>query len=370
MTRRRVLTIAVSVLGFLAVAGGLGNWATSDWDTGRVWYKRMKASSPYVFDEIPDGLRQTDPASIISLATPDDVARTRTRINNVLWGSPELPDRLPTKVEQGNVPGFLASMPNVARSERLEIPFEYGYKAYAYVLVPDQPNNRALVYHHGYAGTVEQASELIQTFLKRGYTVAAINYAGYGNNDINMIEHPRFGTVSASNDRQMYYVENPLRWYLEPMVVTVNYLKAEGFTDISAIGFSAGGWVATMVAAVDTRIRRTAAVASGYPLYIRALNWGAETPLPQMYKPLLDATNYLDLYVLASAGAGRKYLQIFNQYDRCCFRNRFSELYASAVSDAVARIGKGRFAAVIDTSHADHKISPWGLARLVAEITD
>lgn len=370
ITGRRIALVLIAVLVVLGGLAGLGYWATHDWQVGRIWYKRMKAPNQYVFDEIPEFLLRTDPARLIADLTPQEIAPLKTRLNTVLWGAPDLPERLPASVDSGKEPTALREIDEADRLERLVIPFELGYTAYAYLLHPETPNGRAVIYHHGYAGKVDQSSPLLETLLQQGYLVAAINYAGYGQNLLGMIDHPDFGFVNAGNDRQMHYVTHPLRWYLEPMVVTVNHLQQSGISDISSIGFSAGGWVTTMVAAVDTRIRSTVAVASGYPMYIRSANWAVESPLPQMYKPLLDTASYLETYVLAALGQGRQYIQIFNQYDRCCYRNRFAELYAPAVSEAVARLGDGRFTALIDVSHAEHMVSPWATSEILTILSE
>lgn len=367
---RRIVFGMLAILMVLGALAGIGRWVTKETDIGQVWYKRMKAPSPYVFDEIPDEMLHTEPASLIAGLAEGDGDRLRRRINAVVWGEENLPSRQPATVERGMEPPDLAGLAGISETVRLVIPFEFDYTAHAYVLMPDTPNGRAVIYQHGYAGTVGKSQHVIQALVDEGFVVAALDFAGYGENLIDNIDHPRFGAVPAANDRQMYFVNRPLRWYLEPMVVTVNHLESAGYTDISSVGFSAGGWVTTMVGALDTRITRTVAVASGYPLYIRSVNWERETPLPQMYKPLLDVTNYLNLYLLASIGDGRKYLQLFNQYDRCCYRNRFSELYTPALQDAVDTFGAGEFSTAIDVTHADHKISDWGLGRIFSELSE
>lgn len=369
MRRRFVISILAIVVALGALAG-TGRWITKETDVGQIWYKRMKASSPYVFDEIPERLLRTDPASLIAGLGDGEDGLLRRRINAIVWGEPNLPSRQPATVSKGKLPKDLAAVTGVVETVRLVVPFEFDYTAYAHVLIPDKPNGRAVIYQHGYAGTAGQSGHLIQALLDEGFTVAALDFAGYGENLIDYIDHPRFGVVLASNDRQMHYVNHPLRWYLEPMVVTVNHLESAGYTDISSVGFSAGGWITTMVGALDARIKQTIAVASGYPLYIRSRNWESETPLPQMYKPLLDVTNYLNVYLLASIGDDRKYLQIFNQYDRCCYRNRFAELYEPALQDAVDIFGSGEFSALIDVTHAEHKVSDWGLSQIISELSE
>ena len=85
-----------------------------------------------------------------------------------------------------------------------------------------------------------------------------------------------------------------------------------------------------------------------------------QAPPPQYEPRLLQTACYLDIYVLGSVGAGRRQLQIFNRFDRCCYRNTLGKLYEPAVKKAVDEVGEGSFAVVIDETHADHKISEFG----------
>jgi hypothetical protein len=69
---------------------------------------------------------------------------------------------------------------------------------------------------------------------------------------------------------------------------------------------------------------------------------------------------------MASVGPGRGHLQVFNRYDRCCYRNRLGTLYDEAVDDRVEAIGQGgRFAVAIDETHAEHMLSPWAVERMM-----
>lgn len=59
-------------------------------------------------------------------------------------------------------------------------------------------------------------------------------------------------------------------FYIEPIIVLLNGVHNElNFSRVDMLGFSAGGWIATVAAAVDRRISQTITVAGGYPLYLR-----------------------------------------------------------------------------------------------------
>ena len=160
-----------------------------------------------------------------------------------------------------------------------------------------------------------------------------------------------------------------MRFYVEPVIALLNYIAAsKSYSRIDMTGFSAGGWITTLAAAADTRIGRSVTVAGGYPLYLRVGAFKNQSPPPQFHQPLLRAANYLEMYVLAGAGKERGMTQIFNRYDRCCYRNTLGKLYEPAVRDAVAQAGEGGFDVLIDESHADHKVSDWAIARILEKL--
>lgn len=361
---KRLAIVAVILLAVLTLLGGVGYYLTHNVDWARVHYKRAKAPNKYVFEEINPLFKRTDPAKLIRIHDRDGAEAVRRNLIDAIWGKGGLPrDTLPQTHSEA-VPPALAALPGVAKSRQIKVPVDIGYTAYLYVLEPAAPNGRAVIYQHGYAGTVDAMAPLFEALLTKGYTVVASNYPGYGPNQFPLHDFERFGLYDLSHDRVTSVHPHPMRFYVEPIVVAVNGLTASGrYSQVSLVGFSAGGWASTLAAAADTRIAGTVTVAGGYPLYLRVTNFERESPPPQLYQPLLQAANYLEMYVLAADG--RDLTQIFNRYDRCCYRNTLGRLYEPAVRAAAGRTGKGRFRVLIDESHADHKVSGWALARIL-----
>ncbi len=117
---------------------------------------------------------------------------------------------------------------------------------------------------------------------------------------------------------------SPMKYFLEPLTVSLNYLSTHSaaddfpeYTDFSMVGFSGGGWAATVYAALDTRIRLSIIVAGSIPLYLRsgAAVGDTEQTLPEFY----SLAGYPELYVMGSDGPGRKQIQVLNRHDWCCF---------------------------------------------------
>ena len=49
--------------------------------------------------------------------------------------------------------------------------------------------------------------------------------------------------------------DHPLRYFLEPAYLTMNYAKAQGYDDVYMAGLSGGGWSTTFASAIDNRIK-------------------------------------------------------------------------------------------------------------------
>lgn len=369
---KRLLAYALLTL---AVMGGLayaGYAYTHYYDPGRVWYKRMKADNKYVFDEIPPKIAKVDAGKLISLRSDQAVQDRRKALAALYFRDPETLTASLPKVEEIESDRYgIAEGQDLALVERLEtevaLPGDPNYHAFYYHFRPQNWNGRVVQYHNGYASNIGAQKKLIRRLLGEGFAVVAHNFPGYGEQFPRNFTHDRFGRVSLGYDAQMDFIDHALRIYLQPVFAANNHLRQRhGVEEINLIGFSAGGWIATLTAAADTRLTNTISIAGVYPIYVRPNATGNERPRVHYYPPFLQTTNYLDAFVAAASGEGRNYTQIFNRYDRCCYRNRYGKLYESDVADAVAEVGAGgQFQVLLDETHADHRISDWSVQRIL-----
>lgn len=355
-----VLFVVVEVLVYLA----------HEWSPVRVPYKRWKADSPYTYEEIDPRYLKTDPADIITVRSPEDAKRLRAELVEVIWGPDGFPGgKQPASVEPGYSDPAFEGFENLDGIDRVRIEMDHGIYSIAYHFRPVRPNGRMVLYHHGYAGDVRDVADLLRALVAEGYDVIALNFLGYGENWFaSEIYYPKWGWYKTSVHRLLSLEKHPLKFFVEPAVVAVNYAEELGFDHVDMIGLSAGGWTTEMVASVDPRVRRSYPVAGGYPLYLRSSNEANQSPPPQYDPKLLQTADYLDIYILGATGAGRRQMQIFNRFDRCCYRNTLGKLYEPAVKDAVAEVGEGGFDVVIDETHADHRISEFGRAAILEDL--
>ena len=106
-----------------------------------------------------------------------------------------------------------------------------------------------------------------------------------------------------------------MRFFLEPVILTINLALRSGYTRVVMMGKSGGGWTTTLAAALDPRISFSAPVAGSIPLTFPHKSWDYEQePRPSEGAGwYLGACNYTCLYTRRSSSRGA------TPY-RCCTR--------------------------------------------------
>ena len=368
--RNRLFRWSVGVFVVLFVVTEILVYLAHTYSPVRVPYRRWKADSPYIYEEVDPRYLKTDPNKLITVRSPQDAKRLRTDLIETIWGPDGFPrGKQPASVKPGYTDPAFSDFKNLAGIDRVRIEMDHDIYSVAYHFRPVHANGRMILYHHGYAGDVRAMADLFRPLVAAGYNVIALNFLGYGENWYDSdIYYPKWGWYRTSVHRLLSLEEHPLKFFVEPAIVAVNYAQSLGFPYVDMIGLSAGGWTTEMAASVDPRIRRSYPVAGGYPLYLRSNAERNQSPPPQYEPRLLQTAGYLDIYVLGATGEGRRQLQIFNRFDRCCYRNTLGRLYEPAVEKAVAEVGEGGFRVVIDETHADHKISEFGRETILKDL--
>ena len=355
------------------------------WDPTYLIWKRWKEFDKYRYEEIHPRFLETKPIDLIRIKTAKDATRIRHDLIFSIWEREGAPiSKQPASVDK-NFPlaasgpnsaewKFYTGIDNLASVDVIHIPVgkkEFGYVSRAFHFHPKKGDNRLLIYHngHGGTGTFHDKKERIAELIEAGYAVIALNLPAYGRNRIGEWRLKRFGRYLLGAWRLLDLVERPMRFWIEPVFVTVNYAhRAYAYASIDMIGFSAGGWLTTVAAAVDPRIRRSYPIAGGYPLYLRSGEEHKQSPRPQYHAPLIRAANYLEMYVLAAFEGNRRQLQIFNRFDRCCYANTKGKLYEAAIKTVLADIKGGNFNVLLDETHPRHTISKFAMKALLRDL--
>ncbi|CAZ97911.1 alpha/beta hydrolase family protein [Zobellia galactanivorans] len=306
---------------------------------------------------------QNDLEALISVK-PDNIDSLRNVLRDVVFGSKSLPELLPVKVFDTS-DDFYSDLKNLDKIEQFEINQAHGLKSIGYIFHPNAKNNRLIIYHQGHSGGFNLGKNTIQYFLKKGFTIYALAMPLKGKNNHPVIEVKKIGKIHLENHEELKYLDNPLQYFVAPVVAMVNYAKKQNYNEIAMIGISGGGWTTTVTAALDPRINYSFPVAGTYPMFVRyskpSRNYG---DFEQTHEDLYQKVNYLDMYIMGATGKNRYQFQILNKYDSCCFEGDDYKKYVDFVSEKVSEFGSGKFLFYSDTSHKQHKISDIALEQI------
>jgi hypothetical protein len=264
---------------------------------------------------------------------------------------------------------------------KLSIDMGFGIHSIVYVLVPQSSNNKLFLVHDGHAddsydsdGNLKTKAfvnitnmETVKALLERGYTVAWLQMPLYGDNLEESFPQPPYQSgcaVQCDRHAELFRAfgatsMNPLRFFIEPVIAMVNFALTDGrSSEVEMMGASGGGWTTLLAAAIDTRIRNSSSISGSLPLYLRAGVCGGPSAgdAEQMGHEgqLYSGVTYLDLYILASSGIGRRHVQINNQFDTCCFYGTGLLDYAPLVSQQVVVNKLGSYQYYLDTTFVGH----------------
>ena len=310
-------------------------------------------------------IMQADLDSLIEIDDRSDIDQKRNDLIEFFWNVESL-HRLQSaeqllEIESDILDSRYDDFQNLKQIDKLTIEMEYGINSVSYLLLPEESNEKLILYHHGHDGDFLLGKDTIQFFLERNFTVLAMTMPLVGMNNQPTVEIDGIGEMKLVSHDQLRFLEknsfNPMKLFIHPIQVSLNFLEKEyDFKRYSIIGLSGGGWTGIVYSAIDDRISDSFSVASSMPFYLR-VDERDIGDYEQTNVGLYKISNYLELYVLAAYGDDRKHIQIFNKDDPCCYSGNGYESYEFFIKDKLVKLGKGSFQILIDDTHNEHKIS-------------
>ena len=310
-------------------------------------------------------VNQVNVDSLIKIDSKSDIDQKRDFLTEFFWdvGSfQRIKDKSPSpEVETDISDSNYKDFQNLKRIDRLTVEMEYGINSISYLFVPEQSNEKLILYHQGHSGDFLLGKDTIQFFLDRNFTVVAFSMPLLGMNSQPVVEIDGLGEMKLISHNQLRLLEannfNPMKLFLDPIQINLNFLDNEyNFNQYSMIGLSGGGWTTVVYSAIDERISNSFSVGGSTPFYLR-IDSRDMGDYEQTNIELYQDVNYLELYILSAYGDGRKHIQIFNKNDSCCFSGNGYETYEFVIKDKMLQLGKGNFQILIDDTHNEHKIS-------------
>jgi hypothetical protein len=260
---------------------------------------------------------------------------------------------------------------NLQSEQRLTITLGEGLVSVVYVWTPRTTNNRLFIVADGHTDSMvnETNYATANALLGQGFTVAWLQMPLLGDNlSASSPAAPFPASCRKGCDRHAAifaaFGASGFRYFLEPVVVALNYLLAQRqYRDVTMMGASGGGWTSLLAAAIDTRITYSAEVAGSLPMYLRTGPCGKPNvgDAEQRNWPgnLYSRITYVDLYIMAANGAQkdgtpRKHLQINNQFDACCFFGIAHQSYSEALTKYIADKKLGDYSYRLNSRFVGH----------------
>lgn len=324
------------------------------------------------YETLPDIYREIGVTARIGFNTPTGANGMRQAIIEFLWKGFGLPTS-DAVYDTTDVPNPIDTfpIPNLAGVDELVI-MVGELTSRAYHFRPRKRRDQLMLYHAGHTDLLSQAGGdlAIRLLVAQGYDVVGFFMPGFGPNTP-LLDLPTRHDVFASRENHDF---TPLIYFLEPIAIALNFLTTRfSFTDIGMIGISGGGWTTTLYAAIDSRVRLSYSVAGSLPLWLRTPPCGTTFEMgdwEQSGSALYQMVDYTALYALGAYGEGREQVQVFNQYDSCCFWGVRYRAYEDEVRQVVASLGAGSFRVVLDsTTRHQHALTPWALKHLFPNVT-
>lgn len=320
--------------------------------------------------ELPILVTSDDIRRLISLDSVDAVSRRRKALLSEFRGAVCLHDSRASKVEQ--VPQRDDSPSTLGQVLLVHLP--HGFTSRVQFFKAPISNKQLVIYTTGHDGQSSRDLQVVDDLLRGGFDVAVHDLPLSGKKIQPVISIQNVGRVQITHHDQMRLLEtadfNPLILFVEPIACLVNYFsRGAGYLRISQIGVSGGGFVSTLSAALDPRIANTYSVSGVYPAFLRFANPRTSSgDYEQVNRSFLDHGSDIDLYIMAAAGEGREYVQIFNEFDPCCYAGRRFQSYSGIVSAHVEELASGRFEAWLDVGNFEHLISTSAVQKILGRL--
>lgn len=360
----KLLAVAISAVALFVAGFGLA-FAPLPFDNRPDPIRHTKPHVAYA-GVVTDEMRRFDPATIIRLQSASDFDARRQMLRNVAFGQSVIPDVRPDTVTRGVSHEDYAEMKNLASVDELIVVMRHSIASRIHHLIADDRINRLAIVHRGHGHDFSSLRQISTSLVAAGVDVLVIYMPLCGPNNRPILDHPFLGPVLLENHDHLIHIERPLEIFMLPVAAAMNHALA--FFDYEKVlmtGSSGGGWTTDVYAAIDTRINVSFSVAGSLPIYLRrdADQGDYEQHLPEM----LEAANYLEMYILASTPS-RRHWQIFNENDPACFAGAGDrhKLYEATV-DRMAQWDGGRFRAV-SVPNRQHSYSAEAIKMIVQAI--
>lgn len=305
-----------------------------------------------------------------TVAQPTDWITLRNRFALTVW--PDMGGKLPS----AHVPSSIVERPEGFEDLTLLTwnisckHFSLNSSVYRSVRTVGRRTDTVIIHHHGHAKSCDKTRPdntctTNRTNLYDFYNLTDFYHRELGS-DAFFMYMPLLGPNRQQGlpERHKWFEQwqdkgtPTIKFFLEPVVLTISYALSLGYENVVMIGKSGGGWTTTLMAALDPRISLSIPIAGSIPLDFQPPDTRdyEQLPRPKTDKLwYLNVVNYTQLYALATVASdgarSRTSLQLLHEDDPCCFhahgRHAAILAYDAAVSAKLPPVGPGVFSTAI-----------------------
>jgi hypothetical protein len=176
-----------------------------------------------------------------------------------------------------------------------------------------------------------------QTFEMKG-----IKYSGYMHNWLALVDEPG---------------QSGLAYFFNHISLALDYLGGR-YEAIDMTGRSGGGWATTVYSALDWRVDRSVVVAGSLPIELRTPESDGADDIgdwEQYAAHVWKLVSYQELYEAAGGlDESRRHVQIYNEFDRCCFKGAKGMAAATDYSSSAKEYLQGRVTFLVNHGEREH----------------
>jgi hypothetical protein len=318
-------------------------------------------------DYLTEQEARIDVAGTVRAASAEQLRDRRAAAVRYIWKGPFPADRLPDSVESVTDRAAEKGLKSFRRARRLVVRMEHGIVVAPLLIETNQPKSAAaadrclVVYHQDHHAAFLGEREWFARFLGAGCDVIAVPLPLTV--DSPAVDVSVDGTnrrIADHNDFELLRSASfsPLTYFVEPSVAALNFALAErSYRRIAAVGLSGGGWLAVVVAALDSRFTHAYPVAGSLPRYLMTAGGRNVGDWEYRENGLYEAANFFELYLLGVLEPSRRAIHIYNRRDTCCFKGVLTAGFSAQLEGIARRWGMGKLRFHIDDSVASHIIS-------------
>lgn len=329
----------------------------------------------------------------IDIYSAADITAKRDSMISYIWGGAgwptrRTPDTIYSAVYNPYYHRTSAYKAYLTTIDEYRILLPNGFISDIYHFHAKNPNGKLFIYHSGHTGEgggfddEDYASNnlrqypglVVRALLSQGYDVLGISMPLNDKKPNPYFFIPQLDSSFkfVLHDQMFQYLKNPYIYFLEPIVVALNYVEDHySYSEIDMTGLSGGGWTTTVYSALDPRITKSYPVAGSVPLFARIGYEGlGDAEQGYGYTGLYAIANYSELYVMGAYGSGRVQTQILNRFDNSVFWGQRQASWVDTVKATINLLGSGRYDFYSDEENYTHRISPWAVSVIFGSMQD